>query len=171
MQVSRKVLLTSAIIGLVVVIGAVGLTVHAKQNKSGAPYQTDGQHAKSSGGNSDSNSSSSTNTKAAPGSAASNGSSSSVSTTPPASSGAQSITIKGMAFSPKDVTIKAGTTVTWTNEDSMAHAIAETDTLTGPHSPQLKTGQSYTYTFTKAGTYHYNCPIHPSMTATITVTE
>lgn len=169
MQVSRRILLTTAIIGVAVVAGAIGLTVHAKQNKAGAPYQTDGQHAndKPASPASDAKGGSSNGT----GATSSTGQSNTENVAPASNGAAQNITIKDMAFSPKDITVKAGTTVTWTNEDSMAHAIAETDQLTGPHSPQLKTGQSYTYTFTKPGTYHYNCPIHPSMVATVTVTQ
>lgn len=81
------------------------------------------------------------------------------------------VTIKEMQFSPANISVKKGTTVTWTNQDSMAHTVTETDGKTGPDSGNLEKGQSYTFTFTSPGTYKYDCSIHTSMTGTVTVTE
>jgi plastocyanin len=100
-------------------------------------------------------------------------------TTAPAPAGSAtnvtSIAISSSAFSPTAVTIKKGATITWTNKDTANHAIAETDSgsgaSSGPHSPQLKPNESYTYTFTTPGTYHYQCAIKPALTGTITVTN
>jgi plastocyanin len=81
-----------------------------------------------------------------------------------------SVTIKNFAFAPAALTVKAGTKVTWTNQDSDAHTVTSQNN-TGPlASAALSTGQSYSYTFTKPGTYSYLCTIHPFMTATVTVT-
>lgn len=81
------------------------------------------------------------------------------------------IAIKDMAFSPASATVKKGAPLTWTNDDNTNHAIASAEGESGLHSPQLKPGESYTYTFTKTGTYKYVCALHPSMTGTITVVE
>lgn len=82
-----------------------------------------------------------------------------------------SVTIQNYAFSPADITVKAGTTVTWTNKDSVAHTVTETDGQTGPNSGDVNPNGSYTFTFAKAGTYHYHCSIHPEMVGTVTVTS
>ena len=80
------------------------------------------------------------------------------------------VVIKGFAFAPAALVVKIGTKVTWTNEDADAHTVTS-QTVGGPlQSPALATGQAYSYTFTKAGTYAYLCTIHPFMVATVTVT-
>lgn len=79
------------------------------------------------------------------------------------------IAIRNFAFAPAALTVKAGTKVTWTNQDSDAHTVTSQND-TGPlASAALSTGQSYSYTFTTPGTYGYLCTIHPFMTATVTV--
>jgi amicyanin len=82
-----------------------------------------------------------------------------------------SVDIKGMAFSPANITVKVGDTVTWTNNDAVAHDVTETDGQNGPKSTLLQPGKSYVFTFDKAGTYNYNCSIHPGMTGSVIVTE
>jgi plastocyanin len=62
---------------------------------------------------------------------------------------------------PAIVTVKVGTTVTWTNRDQDAHTA--TAMSGGFHSPTLNTGQSYQYTFTTPGRFEYLCTIHPFM--------
>jgi plastocyanin len=79
-----------------------------------------------------------------------------------------SVTIKGFAFSPAAITVKVGTTVTWTNMDQDAHTVTAKDGSFG--SQALDTSASYKFTFTKPGTYDYLCTIHPFMTATVVVT-
>jgi amicyanin len=77
----------------------------------------------------------------------------------------QHVTIAGFKFSPATLTVRVGTTVTWTNSDSAAHNVSG-----GPlHSPALNHGASYRHTFTKAGTYHYVCTFHPWMKGTVIV--
>jgi plastocyanin len=92
----------------------------------------------------------------------------------PSSSPAQStdkVTISNFAFSPANITVKKGTTVTWTNQDSVGHTVTETDSQTGPASSTLSKGQSYSFTFNAAGTFKYDCSIHPYMTGIVTVTD
>lgn len=79
------------------------------------------------------------------------------------------VTMQNFAFSPANITVKVGTTVTWTNEDSTVHTVTETDGQDGPKSGDVGQGSSYSFTFKKAGTYHYHCQIHPYMTGTVTV--
>ena len=78
------------------------------------------------------------------------------------------IAISNSAFATTSVTIKVGDTVTWTNQDSIAHTVTSTDG--GPlNSGNLAKSATYSYTFTKAGTYAYQCSYHPYMTGTVTV--
>jgi plastocyanin len=82
---------------------------------------------------------------------------------------ANAIAIKNFAFSPAKVTVKVGTTITWTNQDSDAHTV--TSMNGGPlRSKTLNTGDTYQYTFTTAGTYSYLCTIHPFMLGSVVVT-
>ena len=86
----------------------------------------------------------------------------------PAPAGDGAVTIKGLAFAPGDVTVAAGTTVTWTNNDSPTHRIKSGDGSFD--SKDLKTGDTFQHEFDTAGTFAYVCGIHPSMKGTITVT-
>lgn len=84
-----------------------------------------------------------------------------------AGSGGQTVTIKNFAFSPADLTISAGTTVTFTNNDNATHTATADDGSfdCGP----ISNGQSFSFTFSTAGSFAFHCKIHPSMTAKITV--
>jgi plastocyanin len=82
-----------------------------------------------------------------------------------------SVSIENFAFMPPDITVKKGTSVTWTNNDSTAHTVTEVDSQNGPKSEQLENGEKYSFTFDTAGTFHYHCSIHPNMLGTVTVTE
>ncbi|HET9256773.1 MAG TPA: cupredoxin family copper-binding protein [Pseudonocardiaceae bacterium] len=78
------------------------------------------------------------------------------------------VAIQNFAFAPGTVTVKAGTTVTWTNQDQDPHTVSA---MNGSfHSQTLSTGQSYRHTFTTPGRFDYLCTIHPFMTATVVVT-
>ncbi|HVS58377.1 MAG TPA: cupredoxin family copper-binding protein [Candidatus Saccharimonadales bacterium] len=81
------------------------------------------------------------------------------------------VSIQNFAFSPASITVKKGTTVTWTNSDSVTHTVTEKDAQTGPNSGDLAPGESYSFTFNKVGTYHYHCTIHTEMLGTVTVTN
>lgn len=83
-------------------------------------------------------------------------------------SGTANVTIQNFAFHPSSLTVKAGTKVTFTNEDTTPHTTTATSTK-GFDSGALSKGQSYTMTFTKPGTYSYICTIHPYMKGTIIV--
>lgn len=83
---------------------------------------------------------------------------------------AVNIDITNFAFVSDAVTVKAGTTVVWTNSDQVAHTITS-DTGTTLSSGNLSTGQTYSMTFTTPGTYSYHCTVHPSMKGTVTVTQ
>lgn len=81
---------------------------------------------------------------------------------------ANAVTIDNFAFAPAAITVKVGTTVTWTNKDQDAHTVTAQDRSFS--SAPLNTGATYQFTFTKPGTYAYLCTIHPFMTATVVVT-
>lgn len=80
------------------------------------------------------------------------------------------VAIKNFAFAPGKLVVKVGTTVTWTNQDTDAHTVTSTGSGGPLKSAALGTGGTFSYTFTKPGTYDYLCTIHPFMTATVTVT-
>jgi plastocyanin len=82
-----------------------------------------------------------------------------------------SVTIQNMAFSPANISVKKGTTVTWTNQDSVGHTVTETDGKTGPSSSTLNQGSTYSFTYNEVGTFNYHCSIHTYMTGTVTVTQ
>lgn len=80
------------------------------------------------------------------------------------------VTIRNFAFAPATLKVTVGTTVTWTNRDTDAHTVTSQQGGGPLRSAPLNTGQSYEYTFTKAGTYPYLCTIHPFMTGAVEVT-
>lgn len=77
------------------------------------------------------------------------------------------VTIQNFAFAPATLTVKAGATVTWSNQDAPAHSVKWDDGSTG--SPHLATGATYSRTFATPGTYTYVCGIHSSMKGVIIV--
>ena len=86
----------------------------------------------------------------------------------PSAGSAASVTIKDFAFAPPELSIDAGSTVTWTNEDSTPHtATAEDGSFdTGRIDP----GSSASHTFDTPGSYPYICAFHPTMHGTVIVT-
>jgi plastocyanin len=80
------------------------------------------------------------------------------------------VTIQNFAFSPETLTVAPGTTVIWTNKDSVDHTVTS-DTGAWPDSGSLATNKTFSHTFTKAGTYPYHCAIHSSMKATVVVSS
>lgn len=96
----------------------------------------------------------------------SSSSSSHTGATPPP---ANEVVIKNFAFTPARITVKTGSTVTWVNQDQVAHSVvADHDTF--PSSSTLQPGDRYSHTFNTAGTFPYICGIHPYMTGTVVVT-
>jgi plastocyanin len=81
------------------------------------------------------------------------------------------VKISSFNFSPATIKIKKGTKVTWTNQDSVAHTVREADGKDGPKSDNLAKGDSYSFTFSEAGTFKYFCSIHPDMKGTVIVTQ
>ena len=82
------------------------------------------------------------------------------------------VTIKDFAYVPATITVKKGTKVTWTNQDSTRHDVtpdSESDNFKA--SELLSKGESYSFTFNTAGTYTYHCGPHPQMKGTVIVTE
>jgi plastocyanin len=96
------------------------------------------------------------------------------------------ISLKLLSYMPMDMAVKVGTTVTWRNDEPITHTVTSgqvtgVDATSGLRTGQkpdglfsatLKTrGSTFSYTFTKPGTYTYYCNIHYGMRATITVTN
>lgn len=85
--------------------------------------------------------------------------------TSPSAVDTNAINIQNFAFSPATITVKKGTTVTWTNNDSAPHQIKSATF----NSSQLNKGQTYSFTFNDTGTFDYSCAIHPSMLGKIII--
>ena len=86
-------------------------------------------------------------------------------------SGAESVPadISGYEYAPGDITVAAGDTVTWTNSDTAPHTV--TSTGGGPlDSPTMQKGDTWSFTFTQAGSYPFYCAVHPDMKGSVTVT-
>jgi plastocyanin len=84
------------------------------------------------------------------------------------SGGGVAIKMQNIAFDPKDVTVKAGQKITWTNDDTTDHNVTA-DSGADFKSDNFGKGATFEFTPDKAGTIKYECTIHPGMTATITV--
>ncbi len=78
------------------------------------------------------------------------------------------VSIANFAFDPTELTVNAGTTVIWTNDDSAPHTVTATDNSFG--SDTLQKGDTFSHQFSTAGTFDYFCAIHPTMKGTVTVT-
>ena len=87
----------------------------------------------------------------------------------PAPSPISVVHVKNFAFVPEKVTINAGQTVRFVQDDEMAHTVTAADTSFD--SGNLDKGKSWTHTFAKAGTFAYVCAYHPSMRGTVVVRE
>ena len=103
----------------------------------------------------------------------------------PGSSNSTVVVIENFAFNPSEITITAGTTVTWINRDTIGHTVTEGT----PQSPKpanqrlfdsshgteggnvitIAPGNSFSFTFTTPGQYDYYCIPHPYMTGHVTV--
>jgi plastocyanin len=77
------------------------------------------------------------------------------------------VKIDNFSFAPQRVTVKAGTTVTWTNEDSIPHSVASATKAF--KSKPLDTHDKFSFKFATAGVYEYFCSLHPHMTGTVVV--
>jgi plastocyanin len=80
---------------------------------------------------------------------------------------ANTVAIDNFVFTPPELTIKAGTTVTWKNDDDIPHVV-----LAKEHqfrSKALDTGDAYSFTFSVPGRFDYFCALHPHMVGAIVV--
>jgi plastocyanin len=80
---------------------------------------------------------------------------------------ATEVNIDNFAFAPQRLTVKAGTTVTWTNEDDIPHTVTSSKKVF--RSKALDTNDKFSFTFTTPGEYEYFCSLHPHMTGAIVV--
>jgi plastocyanin len=133
---------TMAVIVILVILIAIGaLALGNRSNTNNTPPTTN---------NTSNNSNNSSNSK-----------------TQPASG---QINIANMAFTPSQITVAKGGTVTWTNNDSTTHTVVDDlSNIGGPNSGDIKPGDKYSFTFNKTGSFQYHCSIHPSMRGTIVV--
>jgi plastocyanin len=94
------------------------------------------------------------------------------------------IDLSSLMFHPSSTTVKVGTTITWRNNEAITHTVTsgrfvDVDKTTGLRASQKADGafnaelagkgKTFSFTFTKPGTYTYYCDIHHGMNATITV--
>lgn len=101
-----------------------------------------------------------------PGSAGPGSAAESATTT--AAGSAQAVAIVDFAFGPAELSVTAGSTITWTNDDDVAHSVVSADAVLA--SPEMDQGATYEMTLDEAGTVDYYCDIHQYMKGTITVT-
>jgi plastocyanin len=78
------------------------------------------------------------------------------------------VSMKDTEFRPNHVTVAAGTTVTWRNDDPYPHDVTFAG---GPASGMMDGGATYSWTFDTAGQFDYECTIHPGMVGRVTVNE
>ncbi len=76
------------------------------------------------------------------------------------------VTIDNFTFSPAELKVKVGDTVTWTNHDDIPHTAVSAGKF---RSKTLDTDDKFSFTFTTAGDYKYFCSLHPHMTGMIKV--
>ena len=75
-----------------------------------------------------------------------------------------------MMFTPSQITVAKGGTVTWTNNDTKAHTVVDDlSNVGGPNSGSIAPGGAYSFTFNKTGSFQYHDQLHTSMRGTIVV--
>ncbi len=88
--------------------------------------------------------------------------------TPAGTAAVPSVTISNFSFSPADITVSAGTTVTWTNKDAIPHEVNSSGASLFD-SGLMQQNTTFSFTFSGVGIIPYNCAIHPYMKGTVTV--
>ncbi len=87
--------------------------------------------------------------------------------------GVTHIFIRDDVYDPVNIQVVAGTVITWTNQDTVPHAVVVSDAVTATNdmwtSGALATGQSFSYTFTSPGRFLYHCSLHSGMFGVVTV--
>jgi len=141
------------IIVLVIIAAVVGLVLANNNNNdtNTTPSPTPPPASSSNDNSSDSNNNNSSNN-----------------TTQPAAT--NKVTISNFSFSPSQITVKKGTTVTWTNSDNTPHTVTA-DSGTGPNSDTLQSGDTYSFKFDTVGSFSYHCSFHSYMHGTVVVTD
>jgi plastocyanin len=81
--------------------------------------------------------------------------------------GSNEVYMRNLEFEPENLTIQAGTTVTWINKDDVNHTVDNPNNVFS--SQNIGPGETFQYTFEDPGTYDVVCTIHPQMTGTVTV--
>jgi amicyanin len=79
------------------------------------------------------------------------------------------VSIDNFMFTPTELTVTAGATVTWINKDDVPHTVVSVDHKF--KSQALDTDEKFSFTFTDPGTYEYFCSVHPRMTGKIIVNK
>jgi plastocyanin len=77
------------------------------------------------------------------------------------------VVIDSMRFDPPVLTVKAGDTIVWINQDPFPHTVTAEKGQFDSH--EIASGRSWKYTARKAGTFPYACALHPTMKATLHV--
>lgn len=80
---------------------------------------------------------------------------------------AQNVTIDNFSFTPREITVATGTTVTWVNHDDVPHTVVGTNQKF--RSKALDSDDQFSFTFNDTGTYAYFCSVHPMMTGRVIV--
>jgi plastocyanin len=75
------------------------------------------------------------------------------------------VLIKDFKFQPQQITINKGDSIVWTHPGTASHTVKFSDS----ESPVLKNGGSYSKMFSQAGTFNYECGVHPYMKGTVIV--
>jgi plastocyanin len=88
--------------------------------------------------------------------------------TMPAVAADTEVNIDNFAFTPKELTVKTGATIVFRNRDDIPHSVVGTNGEF--RSKALDTDDTFSFTFTKAGTYDYSCGLHPQMQGKVVVT-
>jgi plastocyanin len=78
------------------------------------------------------------------------------------------VSIDNFSF-PAEITVTAGTKVTWENRDDIPHTVTDAGQPREFKSAALDTGDAYSHVFAAAGIYHYFCSLHPHMQGTVVV--
>ncbi|MGH9135822.1 MAG: cupredoxin domain-containing protein [Acidimicrobiales bacterium] len=86
-----------------------------------------------------------------------------------AGSDAPAVDIAAFAFEPQMLEVAAGTTVTWTNRDDVAHTVRDEGGLEVGESEPLAADGTFELTYDEPGSYPYICGIHQYMTGTVVV--
>ncbi len=97
------------------------------------------------------------------------GSSNMAAATSPASAKGSVVEIDNFVFKPKELTVAVGDRVTWVNKDDVPHTATSSNDSPVFDSKALDTDDTFSFIFTKPGTYKYFCKVHPHMTGVVIV--